>query len=334
MITTQYIQQLEDLPCGVVLYYHNQKKASISTFCARGSDLAGRPLTVDTPLRIASNTKTFTAAAILRLVEMGKLSLDDAISQHITPEFNQLLCDSYATDHITIRHLLSHSSGLFDHADDHYLKRVLAKPTHQWTRLEQIQLYVRKKFPIVAPSDTFIYSDTDYILLGDIIERVTGQSLGHAVRELLKFNKIGLDTAYWEYLEQPTTDAPRARQYLKEIEGTHIHASMDVYGGGGLITSSQQMARFLEALFNGEIFEKPETLQTMLSVGHHVGAQEYRLGLMASVVNGMTLYSHLGFWGSAAYYSPETQTSAAGFVDDRDSRETLIRVIEGLLTQR
>lgn len=57
MITTQYIQQLEDLPCGVVLYYHNQKKASISTFCARGSDLAGRPLTVDTPLRIASNTK-------------------------------------------------------------------------------------------------------------------------------------------------------------------------------------------------------------------------------------------------------------------------------------
>lgn len=104
--------------------------------------------------------------------------------------------------------------------------------------------------------------------------------------------------------------------------------------GSGLITSSQQMARFLEALFNGEIFEKPETLQTMLSVGHHVGAQEYRLGLMASVVNGMTLYSHLGFWGSAAYYSPETQTSAAGFVDDRDSRETLIRVIEGLLTQR
>ncbi|MDE5308280.1 serine hydrolase [Providencia stuartii] len=77
-------------------------------------------------------------------------------------------------------------AGFFDHADDHYLKRVLAKPTHQWTRLEQIQLYVRKKFPVVAPSDTFIYSDTGYILLGDIIERVTGQSLGHAVRGVIK----------------------------------------------------------------------------------------------------------------------------------------------------
>lgn len=334
MITTDSIQQLENLSCGVVLYYHNQAKATTGTFCARGSDLAGHPLTVDTPLRIASNTKTFTAAAVLRLAEMGKLSLDDAISQHIATEFNQLLCHRYATDHISIRHLLNHSSGLCDHADEHYLKRVLARPDYQWTRLEQMQIYSRKSFPFVAPSETFIYSDTGYILLGDIIERITGQSLGHAVRTLLKFHKIGLDSAYWECLEQPTTQAPRARQYLKDFEGTHIHASMDLYGGGGLITSSRQMARLLEALFNGEIFDNPETLNTMLSVGTHEGAQAYRLGLMASVVNGVTLYSHLGFWGSAAYYAPESKISAAGFVDDRESRETLIQVIETLLTQR
>lgn len=332
MSTAQYMQRLEDLPCGVVLYYHNQIKNSISTFCARGSDLSGQPLTVDTPLRIASNSKTFTAAAILRLVEMGKLSLNDAISQHIDPKFNQLLSENYNTHNITIRHLLNHSSGLFDHADEQYLKQVLAKPNYQWSRLEQIELYTCKQFPIIAPSETFIYSDTGYILLGDIIERLTGQSLGLAVRTLLNFNKIGLDSAYWECLEQPTTEAPRARQYLKEIEGTHIHASMDLYGGGGLITSSRQMALFLEALFNGEIFEQSETLEIMLSAGEHQGAQEYRLGIMVNIVNGMTLYSHLGFWGSVAYYSPSTKTSAAGFVDDKQSREVLIEVIEAMLT--
>lgn len=92
---------LKDLTCGVVLYSHNQSQMSTETFCARGSDLAGRPLTVDTPLRIASNTKTFTAAAVLRLIEMDKLSLNDVISQHIAPELNQLLSDRYATDTIT-----------------------------------------------------------------------------------------------------------------------------------------------------------------------------------------------------------------------------------------
>lgn len=133
-----------------------------------------------------------------------------------------------------------------------------------------------------------------------------------------------------------TTAANRSttgRQYLGKLDGTHIHASMDTYGGGGLVMSSKQMAIFLEALFEGNIFSSPNTLKTMLSMGSHEGAELYRLGIMVNVVNGITLYSHLGFWGSVAYYAPEAKISAAGFVDDRESRETLIRVIESLLSQ-
>ncbi|GAB1438860.1 hypothetical protein MASR2M36_16190 [Providencia sp.] len=163
---------------------------------------------------------------------------------------------------------------------------------------------------------------------------MTGQSLGLAVRKLLKFDEIGLESAYWEYLEQPSQhSAPRARQYLGKSEGTHFHASMDAYGGGGLVMSSKQMAIFLEALFEGMIFSSPETLKAMLSAGTHQGAESYRLGIMVNVVNGITLYSHLGFWGSVAYYAPEAKISAAGFVDNKVSRETLIAVIESLLSQ-
>ncbi|EOX9111986.1 serine hydrolase domain-containing protein [Providencia rettgeri] len=329
------IQQLENLTCGVVLYYHNQTKNSVNTFCARGADIEGMPLTVDTPLRITSNTKTFTAAAILRLTEMGKLSIDDAIPKYIDPQYNALLSSQYNTQAITIRHLLEHSSGLLDHADGDYLKAVLKQPNYVWSRTEQIEMYMRKQFPTFSPAESFIYSDTGYILLGDIIERVTGKSLGLAVRELLHFDTIGLESAYWESLEQPSQDsAPRARQYLGKWDGTHIHASMDAYGGGGLVMSSKQMAIFLEALFEGNIFSSPNTLETMLSMGSHEGAEHYRLGIMVNVVNGITLYSHLGFWGSVAYYAPEAKTSAAGFVDDKESRETLICVIESLLNQQ
>lgn len=332
---TSMIQQLENLSCGVVLYYHNKPKNSVSTFCARGTSLDNAPLTVDTPLRIASNTKTFTAAAILRLAEMGKINIDDAISNLIDPQYDALLNTQYNTSQITVRHLLSHSSGLFDHADADYLKEVLKRPDYQWSRLEQVEMYVRKQFPFIAPSKSFIYSDTGYILLGDIIERITGKSLGQAVRELLKFDQIGLGNAYWEYLEQPPKSAaPRAKQYLGKFEGTHIHASMDVYGGGGLVMSSKQMAQFLEALFEGQIFVSSKTLETMLSIGSHEDAESYRLGIMVSKVNGITLYSHLGFWGTVAYYAPESKISAAGFVDDKDSRATLISVIESLLTEQ
>lgn len=328
------IQQLENLSCGVVLYYHNQRLNSVGTFCARGSDLNGSPLTVNTPLRIASNTKTFTAAAVLRLAEMGKLNISEPISKYIDPQYNALLRSQYEAGVITLRHLLEHSSGLLDHADANYLKEVLKRPNYEWSRTEQVELYVRKQFPIFPPSQSFIYSDTGYILLGDIIERVTGQPLGLAVRKLLKFDEIGLESAYWEYLEQPSQNtAPRARQYLGKLEGTHIHASMDAYGGGGLVMSSKQMAVFLEALFEGAIFSSEETLKTMLSMGSHEGAENYRLGIMVSVVNGVTLYSHLGFWGSVAYYAPEAKISAAGFVDDKASREILIAVMESLLSQ-
>lgn len=329
------IQQLENLSCGVVLYYHNPSENSVGTFCARGTSLDNVPLTVDTPLRIASNTKTFTAAAILRLSESGQLDIDDAISKLIDPQYDLLLSTQYNTEQITVRHLLNHSSGLLDHADADYLKEVIKRPDYQWSRLEQIEMYVRKQFPFIPPSESFIYSDTGYILLGDIIERITKKPLGLAVRELLKFDEIGLESAYWEYLEQPPKNAaPRAKQYLGKLEGTHIHASMDVYGGGGLIMSSKQMALFLAALFEGQIFASPKTLETMLSVGSHEDAESYRLGIMVSEVNGITLYSHLGFWGSVAYYSPETKACAAGFVDDRESRAVLIDVIESLLTKQ
>ncbi|SPY76222.1 serine hydrolase domain-containing protein [Providencia rustigianii] len=326
------ISQLTDLPCGVVLYYHNQRQNSVGSFCARGHDLVGNSLTIDTPLRIASNTKPFTAAAILRLAEMGALFIEDSISHYISPKFSQLLAQKYDIDAITIAHLLSHSSGLLDHADANYLKDVLKQPDYQWSRLEQIERYVQQDFPLFGPSEAFIYSDTGYILLGDIIERATRLPLGEAVRELLRFDEIGLKTAYWEYLEAPTTTEPRARQYLGKLDCTDVHPSMDTYGGGGLVMSSKQMALFFEALFTGKIFTSPETLNTMLRMGTHEGAEHYRLGIMAKKVNGITLYFHLGFWGSVAYYEPETQTCVAGFVDNRDERGMLINAVESQLT--
>ncbi|MEQ4924511.1 serine hydrolase domain-containing protein [Proteus hauseri] len=289
-----------------------------------------KKLTVDTPFRIASNTKTFLAAAFLRLWEQEALSLNDDITKYLSPNYQQTLSElGYDLKSITLRHLLSHSSGLLDHANEAYLEDVIQNPAHQWTREEQLSRYVQQSFPIIPAGKRFIYSDTGYILLGDILSQFTRKNMATSVRELLHFQDLDLPQTWWEYLEAPLTHVkPRARQFTGEHEGTHINASMDAFGGGGLVMTTLELAKFTADLFEDRIYTHPSTLKEMFWQGSHTGAANYRLGLMAEETELGTLYYHLGYWGSAAYYLPEKRIAIAGFTTQRNDRDTLITIIK------
>ncbi|MEQ9591017.1 MAG: serine hydrolase domain-containing protein, partial [Cyclobacteriaceae bacterium] len=99
------------------------------------------PLLPDQSLRIASNTKTFVAATALKLWEKGLLSLDDPMTKYVSAEHLKILKDGgYKADSITIRHLLTHTSGIFDHAQsDQFFEAIAGDPQKEWTRTEQIQ---------------------------------------------------------------------------------------------------------------------------------------------------------------------------------------------------
>src|SRR4051794_10516153 len=201
---------------------------------------AGTPLRRGATFRIASVTKTFTAAAILRLVEGRKLGLDDPISEHLDPATVRLLRDGgYDVASIRIRHLLQHTSGLYDYASDQaFVTAVVGEPQHRWTRSEQIEFAMTHGRPLFAPGMGFAYSDTGYILLGEVLERTTGRGLAAAYRRLLRFDRLGLDDTYLETLEPvPPGARPRAHQYLGDIDMTGADPSFDLYGGGGLVSS-------------------------------------------------------------------------------------------------
>ncbi|HEJ9413039.1 serine hydrolase domain-containing protein [Proteus mirabilis] len=294
-----------------------------------------KKLTVDTPFRIASNTKTFLAAAFLRLWEEGALFLDDDITQYLSDGYQQALLElGYDLKTITIRHLLSHSSGLFDHANEDYLHDVFRDPTHRWTREEQIARYAQQEFPIVPAGKRFIYSDTGYILLGDILSQCTNKNLAIAVRELLHFNELGLAQTWWETLEsRPTQAKPKARQFAGQNEGTQIDASMDAFGGGGLVMTTLELAKFTADLFEDKVFTQSSTLKEMQWQGSHSGAEQYRLGLMAEQTVHGTIFYHLGYWGSIACYLPEKKISIAGFTTQRDDRDALFTLIKTALAR-
>ncbi|WP_099075973.1 serine hydrolase domain-containing protein [Proteus alimentorum] len=289
-----------------------------------------KKLTVDTPFRIASNTKTFLAAAFLRLWEQDALSLDDDITQYLSANYQQTLLElGYDLNTITLRHLLSHSSGLFDHANEAYLEDVMKDPSHKWTREEQIARYAQQGFPIIPAGKRFIYSDTGYILLGDILSQFMRKDMATAVRELLHFQDLDLPQTWWEGLErQPNRPKVRARQFTGEHEGTHIDASMDAFGGGGLVMTTLELAKFTADLFEDRVYLHPSTLKEMKWQGSHTGAANYRLGLMAEETGIGTLYYHLGYWGSVAYYLPEKQIAIAGFTTQKNNRENLIAIIK------
>ncbi len=226
-------------------------------------------LGADDPFRLSSNTKTYTAAATLRLVEEGRLGLDDTLAERADPALVALLDgDGYDTGAITVRHLLQHTSGLYDYASDvDYQTIALGEPGGHWSRADQVRFAVEEGDPLGPPGAAFAYSDTGYIVLGDIIERVTGTTLGAALRELLDYERLGLDATWLEEVEQPPSGVPpRAHQFYETQDMTDANPSADLYGGGGLVADVRDLARFYAALVAGDVFDDPATLTTMTSV--------------------------------------------------------------------
>lgn len=302
---------------------------------AGAADSDGRAFTPDTPLRIASNTKTITAATVLRLWEDGRVDLDAPIAGLINPDFDAMLRgDGYDTDAITVRHLLMHTAGLPDHADDAYVQIVMAEPMRQWTRREQLQVGVDNHDPLGPPNAQYTYSDTGYILLGDIIERVTGEPLAMAVRRELKFAEIGLNATWWEQAEQrPENAAPRARQYISGLDTTDWNGSIDAYGGGGLIMSANDLARFMAALMRGELFDDAATLETMMSAPGHPFPDRYRLGLFPREFQGYDGYTHEGFWGTHARFIPELDVAISAVVLDQSGYGKMFPLVSETLNE-
>jgi D-alanyl-D-alanine carboxypeptidase len=284
----------------------------------------GEPLTPGHTFRIASNTKTYVAAAVMRLVEDGTLSLDDAITKHLAPRhLDALRRDGYLVDRITVRHLITHTAGIYDHAaDERYVATVLAKPGHRWTRSEQVDSTVAWGTPYGSPGAVFHYSDTGYILLGEIIERLTGRALAPAVRLLLDLPRFDLGATWWEQVEpQPSTAGPRAHQYIGQQDTWTFDPSFDLFGGGGLVATPMDMATFTRVLLTGQVFRSPRTLSTMLTtVGSAAPPRVYSAGLSGVRIADTDGWGHTGFWNTWSYHFPSQDVTLAASLTDQADR--------------
>ncbi|HEU4356446.1 MAG TPA: serine hydrolase domain-containing protein [Actinomycetota bacterium] len=290
------------------------------------ADLAtGERLRPGSRFRVASVTKPFVAAAALRLVEEGRLALDETIAALLEGPYDDVLrSGGYDTGAITLRHLLTHTSGIYDFAADAYDRTIAdgfeaqcrADPRRRWTRFEQVTFAISHGHPYGAPGAVWGYSDTGACLVGEILERTTGPTMGAAIRDLVGFERLGLVHTWQESIEpEPAALPPLSHQYQEGFDVAAFDASVDLYGGGGLMSTCRDLGRFFRALLRGEVFRDPATLAEMTTTLEGVPLTEdagwpedpstHGMFLFRRRIGDQTWWGHDGYWGTTAFTCPE-----------------------------
>ena len=290
-------------------------------------------LQADQTFRIASVTKTFVAATVLRLWEENKLSLDDYIAKYISAEHAAILEQGgYNPSQITIRHLLSHTSGMGDHTLTENYTVDFLKDRPVWTRTQTLNDLVTLVEPEGTIGGQFSYSDTGYVLLGEIIETITGQSMGDAILEWLQLKELGLGNTYQEDFDGDFT-GNRIHQYYQNQDTYNFHPSFDYYGGGGLLSTTSDLSLFFHSLFNHKVFANASTLDTMLTseINGADYTMDYRLGIWRIEVNGMEAYTHSGFWGTQVVYIPKMDMAISVNYSQRWQNSSVAPVISKII---
>ena len=255
---------------------------------ARGYGMAnldyGIPITPESVFEIASTSKQFTAACIVLLAQRGALSLDDDVCRHV-PEL-----PNYGHT-ITIRHLMHHTSGLREHLKLRYFFGI---SEHDYHNQDAIDLIARQKGLNFLPGSAFMYSNSGYVLMAEIVKRVSGQSL----REFAQVNMFGplgmQNTRFnddWTQIVQN-----RVLSYAPREGGgfCRLPKTFDDHGSSGLLTTVQDLYLWeqnFHAQVGGSDFVAQMLAPGRLNDGQPLG---YASGLFLETYRGVKTVEHPG----------------------------------------
>lgn len=308
-------------------------------------------LAPEQPYFIASTTKLFTTALIMQLRAEGRLDLEDGLSQYLHPDLLKGLHVYKNRDYsseIRIHHLLAHTSGLPDYFQDKgkdglSLENHIKRGTDRHWTLEEALEMTRKMnahFPPGSPNKAH-YSDTNFQLLGRIIEQITGSSWSEAC-SLRITQALGLQNTY---LYQDPADRRPADLYFRH-SSLHIPLAMRSFGSdGGVVSTSSDMLRFIEAFFTGQLFPQAylEEMQRwnriFFPMQSGMGIHRFKLPWIFNPTGAVPEYiGHSGLSGALAFYAPKLNLYFAGTVNQVAhpdmSFRTMIQVTQAIKKMR
>ena len=296
-------------PGAVVIVGHEGKVVYRKAFGSRSLDPLIEPMTVDTIFDMASLTKVMaTTSSIMRLVQLGQIKLNDPVAKYIL-EFAQ-----NGKEDVTIRQLLTHYSGLRADLD--------LKP--DWTGQAEAFRMANAEKLVNPPGSTFLYSDINFIVLGELVQRVSGLGLNQYA-EAFVFSPLGMTaTRYlppqsWFLRIAPTEKDDRSGLMLRGVVHDPTARQMGgVAGHAGLFSTADDTAKFAQALLNGGspvwsrlVVEKmttpqqPPNLTVVRGLGWDIDSPfSSNRGELLPVGS----YGHTGFTGTSLWIDPTTDT--------------------------
>lgn len=275
------------------------------------------PLDADQVFRIASVTKMFTAATVLKLAEMGKLSLDDKLATYLS--------DIPNAANITLRELLNHTAGVSDKTKDPqpgFMKRDVDTAT--------LVGEIRKRTPTFAPGTQQQYSNGGYILLGAVIEKVTGEPWHVAMTRLL-LEPLGLQ--HIRYGDNAVVMPRRVAGYTTDNPAHQVNnasfISMSIpAAAGGLVATADELLRWMRALTHGRVISAQD-FQRMITPAMPGAAHPYGMGMYLWRVRGSDMVGHTGqidgFCSAVAYLPKQDVTVIVLANDDNFDARTMSR---------
>jgi D-alanyl-D-alanine carboxypeptidase len=279
----------------------------------------GAPVRADARFRVASVTKMYLATVVLQLVDEGRIRLDDRLAEHV-PSFR-------GGDGVTIRQLLNHTSGIPDYdRSQRYFRRLLADREHRWSTDEVLGIIAGLR-PEFSPGTDYSYSNTGYILLGRVIDAVTGSTWAVEIRRrildplhLRHTYVAGFEPARGSVLpgyididedgEQDNVETGRPWPALETSEGA----------AGAIVSTASDLASFGDALFHGRLLPAAMLRQMTTEGPHHPRNSGYGLGLeILRPDYRTTIWGHGGFtlgFRAALRYVPRHDRVIVVLVND------------------
>ncbi|WP_209564500.1 serine hydrolase domain-containing protein [Flavobacterium sp. 1355] len=254
----------------------------------------GTKITSETPVQIASVTKVLTATAVLKLVNAGKIDLDQKVNT---------ILKTFPYEECTIRMLLSHRTGMRNYAYFTDRDKSVWDRHNQLTNKDILDILATKNIGLEAATGTrFSYCNTNYAMLALIIEKITGLTYKEAMSEMI-FKPLGMTHTY------VFDDDKDRKKIVPSYKGNGVEIGFDyldnVYGDKNIFSTARDLLKFDRAR-NSPDFLKPELLKQVYTgySNERKGTKNYGLGIrMINWETGQNYYFHNGWWhGNTSSY--------------------------------
>lgn len=253
-----------------------------------GTLVDGTPMNAEAPWVIGSVSKAFVATAVMQLVDEGALSLDDRVVNYLDKEF--------VPDSVTVFDLLHHSSGIPDYITDEWTTLMKSCPAREPNPYDYVE-----STPLFEPGTQWSYGNVNYLILGELIEVVTGNPVQFEVRNRI-LDPLGLADTYVMHVETGPAPMAAGQDFFDTGPGPLSACQMEWHGGpapvdGFMVSTARDLDVFYRALFAGRLVSD-SSLEAMMSQ-EYVGGSEsgYGLGLMHLLeppVEGIDMYANGG----------------------------------------